>query len=271
MANTYRGTLSPLLQRITDHTSPTTGFTRELEYHGNEETRARALAGYYETLGVDVQVSGALGKWSVVVSDTTGSYTIDTWEIAANQIQPLVFDNPLIQAAGTPGQIAIVQYAVETGLNPAEAVAAFNASTELKTQYNSGSAVAWPTGVAALIRLYDRAKKGKTEYASTGYVLRHTTNVSNRWSVNISDVGVNMLYTTSVLLSETQSSALWFYPLPGRLAYKINIIPIPAVQTGYLWSWLKGASSESTSANNRVNIVTDYTLDQWSTDLYETY
>jgi hypothetical protein len=270
MANTYRGTLSPLLQRITDHTSPTSGFTRELEYMGMEETRARALAGYYETLGVDVQVSGALGKWSVVISDTTGSYTIDTWEIAANQIQPLVFENPLIQAIGTAGGRAVVQFAIETGLKPAEAVSDFNKSTELKAQYNSGSDVAWPTE-PALIRLYDRGKKGKTEYASTGYVLRHTTNVSNRWSVNIADVGVNMLYGTATLLSEAQSSGLWIYPLPGRLAYKINNIPVPAVQTGYYWSWLKSASSESTSANNRVNIVTDYTLDQWSTDLYETY
>src|SRR5690606_6075756 len=108
------------------------------------------------------------------------------------------------------------------------------------------------------------------EYASYNYVLRHTTNVSNRWNVNIADINVNRLYTTAQLLSEAQNAGLWNYPLPPRLAYKINAIAVPTVQSGYLWSWLKSASSEASAANNRVNIVTEYALDQWSTDLYQT-
>jgi hypothetical protein len=36
----------------------------------------------------------------------------------------------------------------------------------------------------------------------------------------------------------------------------------------HTWGWVKRASPESTAANTRVNIVTEYEFDQWSEDVF---
>lgn len=268
MSNVYRGTLQPLLQRVTDRSSPVNGFVREFEYRGMSEARARALFNTYISAGMEAELAVNHGICSLVATDTSGAITIDTWEIGANQNAPIVFENPRNIANIAKATLMLIRFAVEKGLSPDEAIKIWDADTNLTGQYG---AAAWPAANTAGSRLYERAMRGKTEYRSFGYVLRHTTNVSNRYGQNIADVGVNNIYSTASLLSETQNANLWIYPLPGRLGYKISSITAPAGRADYLWGWLKSASSESTAANNRVNIVTEYTLDQWSTDEYATF
>ncbi len=110
--------------------------------------------------------------------------------------------------------------------------------------------------------------RGSTDYQRQQYVLRHTTNVSNRWQTNVSDFNVDYIYSTGSLLSECQNTGLWILPLPARLAFKIGQIPVPQFRDNYFWGWKKGASTETTAANNRIDISTEFVLEQWSVDYY---
>lgn len=259
MANIYRGTLAPLLQGVTDRSSPSDGFVRELEYRGMSEAHARALFLQYIGAGFEAELQVRHGICTLIATDTSGAVTIDTWEIGANEVLASSLKNP--RNFGIPANdLLILAYIQKDGLKKDDAIAAILEDT--------GQTVTWG-GSAASQRLLERIKAGSDSYFTSQYVLRHTTNVSNRYDINISDVGVNMIYSTAELLSETQNANSWVYPLPGRLAYKINNIPVPSITpSNYQWGWLKSASTEATAANNRINIATEYKLFQWSTDEY---
>jgi hypothetical protein len=178
----------------------------------------------------------------------------DVWTIQANEIQKALQEHPGFQAmeAAHPGTLGYVARDVDL--------------------YNQGMAPGTPAPDSGAMPqsgyLFNLLIKGTAHYALGQYVLKHSTNVSNTYSANISDVNVERIYTTEQLLAETTNSGLWTYPLPGRLQYKLQNIPAPAAQTNYLWSWRKLPSTESTSANNRVEISTEYWLELWHTFIY---
>ena len=72
------------------------------------------------------------------------------------------------------------------------------------------------------------------------------------------------------LIAETTNAGSWVFPLPGRMAYKISNLAAPIVISGYLWGWRKLPSTETTAAGNRIDITTEYWLEQWSTFIYGT-
>jgi hypothetical protein len=267
----YRGTSLPLQQRFSEHYSPTNGVTRDFLWRGHDFSRIQLLASQLVSVGAEYEYTFENGSHVLRAIDTSGEIAIDTWEMGLNRLLPSSFENPRNINSISPVHLALIKFAIEMGLKPNDAVEEFNASPELVLQYGSAT---WPTsstsaGEAALA-LYDRVSKGSVSYTYSSYVLRHTTNVSNRWARNVSDVNVDCIYTTAQLLSEAENGNLWVYPLPGRLAYKILSLDAPPARDRYLWGWLKSGSAESTAANNRVNIVTEYELGQWSTDEYST-
>ena len=178
----------------------------------------------------------------------------DTWQILANETQKDIKEFPGFQAmeASYPGTIGYVVWDVNLlnqGLPPGTPAPASGALPQ--------------SGYLAEL-LY----RGATHFALGQYVLRHTTNVGNQYAANIADVNVERCYTTAQLLAEVQSSSLWTFPLPGRLAYKLQNIVAPAAQTHYQWGWRKLPSPENTTANNRVELTTEYWLELWHIFLY---
>jgi len=117
--------------------------------------------------------------------------------------------------------------------------------------------------LAYLKNVYNLVLRGSDVYPYSQYVLRHTTNVGNGYNSNIADVNVDCVYTSSQLLSEVQNAGLWIFPLPGELQYFIQHIPAPAAQSGYLWGWLKRSATRTTAPFNRVDLTTEYWLEQW--------
>jgi len=265
MAQNYRGTLQPLLQGVTDSSSPTNGFVRQLEYRGMSENHARALFNQYIGNGMEAELQVRFGICTLIATDTSGAVTIDTWEVGVNELLVPSLKNPRNLFEVSANDLLLLAYMNKNGGDLVSTAEALQAETGAALPAFSGSA--WAQ------RLRDRLREGSDSYFHQQYVLRHTTNVSNRWGVNVADFGVNMIYSTADLLSETQNGSSWIYPLPGRLAYKLNLISSnhPAPPAFYFNGWLKSASSESTSGNNRVNIVTDYKFFTWSTDEYEVY
>jgi hypothetical protein len=138
--------------------------------------------------------------------------------------------------------------------------------------YNQGQMPGTPApagGAAAdAALLFNLLTRGITHYATSQYVLRHTTNVSNVYAANIADAYVEYVYTVAQLLTEIGASGGWTFPCPGRLQYKIQTIPTPAARSNFLWGWRKLASTEVTSATNRIEISAEYWLGQWGIPPY---
>jgi hypothetical protein len=265
MSNTYRGSPEPHLQRYSESWSPATGCVKEAEYRGMSEERARAYLNYFTVNGFQSQLTIAHGICTLVATDTLGEVTIDNWEIGVNQTSASSFFNPRNIAAVGADSLEILAYAEKNG-GTLEA-----AKVKVNTDRTSlGLPAITYTNSAAMVRMRLRLLKGSDSFFYDQYLLRHTTNVSNRYRVNVSDINKGCIYTLAQLQSETMNANSWIYPLPGRLNYKL-INATNALEAGpanTLKGWLKGASPESTAANNRVNIVTEYKLANCDTDEY---
>lgn len=118
-------------------------------------------------------------------------------------------------------------------------------------------------GAAAL--LFNDLIHGKESYEDSQYVLRHSTNVSNVYKRNVADANVNQVYSTEEFIKEIGSTKFWAFPAPGRLIAKIDSIEVQVETNRYVfWGWRKLPSTETTAANNRVDITTEYHLAGWS-------
>ena len=261
--STLRGDIAPQLQQEVYDWDPARGYVFRAKYKGASQAQMLALQNGYINLGIASRLTFNQGDTAEIeADDSTQSYLIDTWQILGNEESRDGLSHPalisaLLAASVVPENvIASARQHIENNDDP---VALFAVGGDF---YGSP---------AALKRFYNLQVRGSTEYRHAQYVLRHTTNAPCRWRTNIADVGIDKIYTTSELLTETQDAGLWVYPMPGRLAYKISAIPAPASQAAYLWGWLKGGSTETTSSNNRIDITTEYVLEQWSTDYYLPY
>ena len=274
MSIEYRGTPAPLRQRLTERFSPTRGFTAEYEYKGFDAHKIRNLAARYAQAGYEYEFTDEQGIHTLVATVPDGgagnlSVRVDTWEIAVSQQSPSVFRHPWVQQVQDAGISDDIAAGIKQAMENSETTVAEIVGKGYFNSLNAGD-LAW------LIRLLERARIGHDSYMDWKYVLRHTTNVSSRYSANISDVGIGYNYNTAQLLTEAGDPNLWIYPLPGRLAFKIEEIAfdyfarwdVAEIQDHYQVGWLKTASSEGTAADGRVNIVTEYHFDRWTLDLY---
>jgi hypothetical protein len=122
--------------------------------------------------------------------------------------------------------------------------------------------------IAIAEAFYEGMIRGTSHYTVYSWVVRHTTNVSQAYTQNVADSGVGSIYTTAQLLSELGNSSYWTFPMPARLRTKIGNITSPTFITGLTWGWLKKPSNESSGANSRIDISTEYVLAQWLDVVY---
>lgn len=120
---------------------------------------------------------------------------------------------------------------------------------------------------ARQLAFYNIMIRGTSHFPVYNWVLRHTTNAPADFGENIADEGVGTVYTTGQLLSEISNNSYWIVPCPPRLREKIGNITLPA-ESGYTTGWLKKPSNESSAANNRINISTEYVFLNWPNILY---
>jgi hypothetical protein len=255
------GSLSPFLQNSGNDFDPSNGYLLTEDYRGFSQSQMSALQFDYVRAGIACRLKFHQGGASTLdVRDSSLQYTIDTWEIVGNNESASGFRHPtavsIINSTGNPtGVLAGIRQALLQ-------------AADWDTFVNTALAALAPGDDDTLGRFYALNLIGQGEYYRGQYVLRHTTNVSNQWAQNIADFGIEQIYSPAQLLTEVQNSALWMLPLPGRLVYKIGAIPAPVPQPNFTFGWLKKASTENTAANNRVNIASEYNLDQWSDDYY---
>lgn len=183
---------------------------------------------------------------------------IDRWEMPGNEIQKSIWEHRTLLGITARALNAARQHIAEN-----------KTYDELETD----EATLWATLTTdqknAIEAAYGLAERNMDHVALGQYVLRHVTNVGAGYSANISDSNVEKLYTTDQLLAEVTDPVLWIYPLPARMVWKIQNLAAPVAVTGFLWSWRKLPSTEATAANGRIEISTEYWLEQWSTWLYD--
>lgn len=261
MSIQIRGSLLPYLQNETWEFDPQRGFLHIYDFKGASQALMANLQMDYVRAGIACRLVYHQGDMaSFDVNDSTMQYTIDVWQIIGNSENRDGLSNPRLIAAldgfDVDAIIADMRQALADQTSPADAFA-------------DGSPLAGAP--AEVQRAYSRQQRGSTEYRRQQYVVRHTTNCSNVFPRNIADIGVDCIYTMAEFLSESQDSGLWILPLPSSMAYALGAIPQPVSQPFYQWGWLKSAPTRTTAPNNRVDINTEFTLEQWSTDEYQPF
>lgn len=254
------GTLLPVPQAPVISYDPTRGqIVRLATESAGDHLQALALA--YQALRISYDLTISSAKSSIIATASGPQLgfvdvSCDNWQILGNEIQRDVKMEPGFVAMENayPGTIGYVVRDVDLynqGLPP-------------------GTPAPDPGTLPASAALFQLLIHGHTHKAYSQYVLRHSTNVSNAYAANIADVNIEFIYTPGQLIVEASNATLWNFPLPGRLQFKIQNIAAPTAVPNYLWGWRKLASTETTTANNRIEISTEYWLEQWSTLLYPT-
>jgi hypothetical protein len=269
-----RGDMSPQLQNQSLSYDPDGGYVVKRAYRNFDYNQMLSLYYSYAAAGVGCEFNEEFGIFELHTTDTRGQERIDRWEVQIDEEQPSDLQNPVHKMAQN-GYKAMLEYdldviarALHDGTTLAEAQLAMEDDGDIPA---TNDLTQPETSL-----LFKQMVAGQTQYQCDKLIVVHTTNVSNRYQLNIADVNVNRLYSQPLFMSECRSSNLWVFPMPGALQYAITyfyntfmpyVPPLPARQY-YFWSWLKSGSPRVTVANNRVDIVTKFKLDQWPTNRY---
>jgi len=262
MPQYFRGLGSALLQYYVQDFDPVRGFIYRAEWAANDAGQAAivGIANDNAALGIQCSLKYEHGRWTLQAEDSTQSSSIDSWEIVGTEEQVDGFSHPVaVFELGVQDQgcISVIRQHLANEDTPEVAFAA-GQTPDVSIFAN--------TFVSAA---YSLNQRGSPDFRRGQYVLRHRSNISSRSGANIADIGIDQIYTPAQLLSEVQSG-IWAYPLPNALAYEIANIPSYNA-AGYLWGWLKSAPTKTTTANNRIEITTEYTLELWSTYYYNAF
>lgn len=262
-----KGTGLPVAQPDRITWDPTRGLVRYQVYDGCDLDDIEALATTARAYGQPYSIRSTGTKHTIEIEklESSGGGTgyeamaIDRWEMPGNELEKSIWEHNKLLGTSSRALNAAKRY-VEQNKTYAELAA--------------DEATLWATlsayDKAAIQATYALAERQQDHFPVGQYVLRHVTNVGAAYQANVSDNNVEKLYTTAQLLGEVTNPVLWVYPLPPRLKWKIEHLAAPTYQIGFLWSWRKLPSTESTAANGRIEISTEYWLEQWSTWLYET-
>lgn len=290
-----RGNDEPQLQRIRYTKNASTGGQVTEEWRGGSTTKMTTKwnANVYLVQNAEMTFERDVAElkltWGGTPSGGAGGtnsleITIDRWEVPEPKSEKPRFSHPLLYQwlqvlavfDGTliPEEWKIINYISQLNRGVSNNVKAVDLFKESNFKgWDSFSASYSTTGVQYIARAYQAVVQGQTHYQSSQYSLRHTTNTPNYWSRNVADNNVNRIYTQSQLIAECTDSTLWYFPLPGRLQYKLaasyaDFAAQTPTRANYQIGWLKSASSETTTGRSRNEIQTGFVLDQWPLDVY---
>jgi hypothetical protein len=290
-----RGDDNPQLQKKTYTYEWTRGGTYAEEWKGINPDKmiAQWNGSIYTAQSAQMSINQGVAEMKIEWSAQPGSggtgdpgtiqVTTDRWECPEPRAEKPLFEHPLFIAG-------LYSYGSSSGgavddVWLTEQVCAWKKAAESRQKFSDFTApyqTYWNTFVAAnpfygglMIRFYRMMANDQTHYQTTQYSCRHTTNAPNYWGLNQADLNVNAIYSPAQFMSEVTNGSLWYFPMPGRMQYKLStavsaLLATTPSRSNFLIGWLKGASAESTVARGRIEIQTQYVLDQWSTDIYPT-
>jgi hypothetical protein len=172
------------------------------------------------------------------------------WQLLGNEVQKSIFESGICLAglAAFPSLIADINKGfglVQSGDSAGE--------TTFRNTLNSSEQPYYDALVGFL-------KRGQTHFAQGQYVLKRSLTISNFFNGTLpGDGNVEALLGMGTVLN---------LGMPQVIATKLNSIPIPAAHSGYAWSWRQLPSQMVTTAQNRVEVSTEWWFEEWSTLLY---
>ena len=242
---------------------------------------------------VEKDVATATFEWSSDGSTNgpgnlgSNAVTQDRWECPEPKSEKDLFNHPtFLYICGSTGVtdaqlinvVSTIRRFAEQAKSAGQSLTRENDLLNTLSDYLTSLSLSMPgsTQLEAAMRYYRLYANDQTHYQSSQYALRHTTTAPNGWSLNVSDLNVNTIYSTTKMLGECENTSLWNFTLPGRLDYKLSaaasaFASVTPVRSNFQIGWLKSPSSESSVGNTRMEIQTGFVLDQWSVDVYPVY
>lgn len=287
---TVRGNPFPQLRRTKISHDPSRGWKYDYDFDAATQVGIAQLADSYAGQGCSVELTLENDKGSLTVEDPTQLYTIDTWNFQGNELELDGFSHPTITAFLTPEMAAKIRAGIEnaqSGTSVPVIIATILNDPIFKTLsgYTAVPGQA-PGGIqddplvtqcAILYYWMGLNFRGSPNFLRAQYVLRHTSNVSNRTNTAYVDMNTLQIYSISAMLTEIQA-ATWAYPCPAQTVTALldattnlaNFFTPSGVlaDLNYALGWLKKPSTRLTTAYNRIDITTEYVLDLWSTLYY---
>ncbi len=172
------------------------------------------------------------------------------WELVGNEIQKSIFEHPVTLNA-------LVTYPnlvkhVRTGYAMLEQ-GDFDFEFDFRAeQLDVGEEETYQT-------LIDLMQRGQTHYSTGQYVLRRSYTVSNFYNGEIPSGGYQGVVDTGSIINST---------MPPVMVTMLQSIPVPANHDHYRWGWRALPSRMVTTAQNRVEISTEWWFEEWSNILY---
>lgn len=208
----------------------------------------RAAFRYTESGGVGtITIDG-----NVAVDNGASEAPIDSWQLLGNEIHKDIYESDLALGIedAQRGSLGKVRKAID--------------------RYNNGEDPGALTITASQVangnKLIDLLMRGVTHFPVKAPVLRHTQNVSDRYSgEGFAFSNQGRIYTKIQLLAECNAFPL---PPPKVILDQINGLENPTARTGYLIGWRKKPVDTQTAAQYRSEVVTEYCFDQWSTSIF---
>jgi len=241
---------------------PVRGVTRYAVWECIDDVTVDLLAQQYLALQLCYTITSSGTKHRLEIEIPGGStdplaqiQPQDNWQMPGNEIQKSQWEHKKA-VLFDPDLVAFAVKNIDAGTKFADFITAAQADPTL--------ALLLPTDTTDLKRAYNLVQRGSTHFATGQYVLKHSTNVGHNYQANVADLNVGMLYTPDQLISEITNPQLWVLPCPPRLIFKIRNLAAPDPHPDYLWSWRKLQSTEATAAGGRIEIATEYWLEQWS-------
>lgn len=228
------------------------------------------LANDFGSNGIEYEITYQNGIATMRTVDTTGNVTIDVWEITVSRKSSSVFASPVVKANVSDNDWHVLAYMyVKEIIDPTEAVKQLNNTTPKPTTAYTVPDIITPS---ATQRLFSKTMTANDSDAffQDEYSLRHTTNASNRGYYNVANINVNCIYTQAQFYSEITNGNYWIFPAPVEILGDLSSIfnSLGTAPANFINGALKGGSSRVTTANNRVNIITEYLIATIDTDNY---
>ena len=108
---------------------------------------------------------------------------------------------------------------------------------------------------------YRLIAKEQSHYQASQWILRHTTTVSNRYTLNVSMANIEARHTFAQLPDDISE---------GIQAALDNLEAVaPAEIPEYEWSWLKQTPTITQTVANKVQVVEEWWLYYWPTVIYD--
>jgi len=255
------GSIQPIRTALRQQYDPQRGMVTSQEFESAGDG-LNGLANQCLRDGIQFEhtSNGRRSKLRFESSGNTGGgddVNTDTWQLLCNEASKSILEHPRVLALNQEDE------------NDPNSVKSVKAQVEL---HNAHVALKEPLPTGDALLLYNMLVRGVSSYQVGGYVLKHTTNVAGSYASNIADVNVEKVYSIPALVREITDQTLWAKPCPPRLVYKIENLDVQIhTNDDVLWGWRKLPSQETMSANNRIDISTEYWLAAWTRLVFEPY